>query len=151
MIQFNSRKNIEKFIQKHPIYIIKLSCNTWSSYDISIYLDMLTEFHAFAGIKNVVTRITNQFLGQAGFLNIVNKGSKRKRPKTDSNKRDALDPYIAHSTSSTQSHASDNIAEEEQKSDYLTWWDPIRQTMFYIDPNTGTRFVSLNVDGILCI
>lgn len=107
---------------------------------------MFAEFYAFTSIKTIVTKITNQFLDQAGFLKVtIDKESKRKRLKTDISKRGSIDPYIAHSASSTlsaQSHISDNIAEEKQQSNYLTWWDPNRQTMFYIDPSTGTSFLS---------
>jgi hypothetical protein len=116
---------------------------------------MFAEFYAFTSIETIVTKITNQFLDQAGFLKVtIDKESKRKRLKTYINKRGSIDPYIAHSASSTlsaQSHISDNIAEEEQQSNYLTWWDPNRQTMFYIDPSTGTRFVPLNINSILFI
>lgn len=144
--------NVGRFIQKYPIYIIKCVCDTWSSYDISLYLEMLDGFYDYQNIKAMVTRITNQFLDQAGF-NREKKDAKpkAKRLKVNKTRKEAVDPYVAHSVVSSHSHPSEIIQEEEpqpqpqqqqqQQSEYLTWWDPNKQTLFYIDPITGNRYL----------
>ncbi|KAI8638060.1 hypothetical protein BD408DRAFT_447080 [Parasitella parasitica] len=131
-----------RFIQKYPIYIIKLSCDTWSSYDINVHLDMFAEFHDFKKVKAMLTKVTNQFLDQAGFLKgTIDKEPQRKRNKIEKTGKNTIDPYVAHSVSSNQSRLSEQT-EEQRQPDYLTWWDPRRQTMFYIDPNTGNSFLT---------
>lgn len=144
--------NVGRFIQKYPIYIIKCVCDTWSSYDISLYLEMLEEFYDYQNIKAMVTRITNQFLDQAGFAREKTDAQpKSKRLKVNKTRKEAVDPYVAHSTVSSHSHASEIGQKEQpqsqpqqpqQQPEYLTWWDPNKQTLFYIDPITGNRYLT---------
>lgn len=138
---------IGRFIQKYPIYIIKCVCDTWSSYDISLYLEMLDGFYDYQNIKTMIIGATNQFLDQAGLAREkVDVDPKPKRRKVDKKTRkETVDPYVAHSVASSHSHVSEIIQEEkpqlQQQPEYLTWWDPNKQTMFYIDPITGNRYV----------
>ncbi|CEP11217.1 hypothetical protein [Parasitella parasitica] len=107
-----------------------------------MYLDMFTEFHDFIKIKALLTKVINQFLDQAGFLkDNVDKEPRKKRAKVVKTGNSAVNPYVTHSVSSNQSYMSEQT-EEQQQSDYLTWWDPYRQKMFYIDPNTGNSFLT---------
>ncbi|KAL0135569.1 hypothetical protein V8B55DRAFT_1548463 [Mucor lusitanicus] len=137
-----------RFIQKYPIYIIKCVCDTWSSYDISLYLEMLDGFYDYQNIKTMIIGATNQFLDQAGLAREkVDVDPKPKRRKVDKKTRkETVDPYVAHSVASSHSHVSEIIQEEkpqlQQQPEYLTWWDPNKQTMFYIDPITGNSFLS---------
>ncbi|GAN00873.1 mismatch repair-related protein [Mucor ambiguus] len=147
-----SRSGKGRFIQKYPIYIIKCICDTWSSYDISIYLEMLNEFYDYQNIKTMITRITNQFLGQAGLAREkFNVEPKTKRLKVDKTSKEIVDPYVAHSVVSSHSHTNAIVQQEQsqqqqqqqqQQPEYLTWWDPNKQIMFYIDPITGNSFLS---------
>ncbi|KAK4511738.1 uncharacterized protein ATC70_007282 [Mucor velutinosus] len=138
-----------RFIQKYPIYIIKCTCDTWSSYDISVYLEMLDGFYDYQNIKTMITRITKQFLDHSGFTKErVNLEPKPKRLKTGKTKKEVVDPYVAHSAASSHSHVSEIVqqvqpkTQQQQQPEYLTWWDPNKQTMFYIDPITGNSFLS---------
>ncbi|KAL7312159.1 hypothetical protein PS15m_007956 [Mucor circinelloides] len=143
-----------RFIQKYPIYIIKCWCDIWSSYDISVHLEMLNEFHDYQNIKTEITKITNQFLDQVGLAREkVDVEPKSKRAKVDktTSRKETVNPYVAHSIASSHSHVSDIVQGEQQQQqqlqqqqqpEYLTWWDPNKQTLFYIDPITGNSFLS---------
>ncbi|CAO0800988.1 unnamed protein product [Mucor circinelloides] len=136
-----------RFIQKYPIYIIKCWCDIWSSYDISVHLEMLNEFRDYQNIKTEITKITNQFLDQVGLAREkVDVEPKNKRAKVDktTSRKETVNPYVAHSTVSSHSHVSEIVQGEKQQQqpEYLTWWDPNKQTLFYIDPITGNSFLS---------
>ncbi|KAL9559961.1 hypothetical protein MBANPS3_000181 [Mucor bainieri] len=133
--------------------IAKCACDTWSSYDISICLEMLDGFHDNPDIKSMITKITSQFLDQAGLIREkTDVEPSPKRLKVGKTRKAVVDPYVAHSVASSHSHVSDITQEEQpqpqppqqqqQQPEYLTWWDPNKQTMFYIDPITGNSFLS---------
>lgn len=164
---FNNVPTVGRFIQKYPIYIIKCWCDIWSSYDISVHLEMLNEFHDYQNIKTEITKITNQFLDQVGLAREkVDVEPKSKRAKVDktTSRKETANPYVAHSIASSHSHVSDIVQGEQQQQqqlqqqqqpEYLTWWDPNKQTLFYIDPITGNRYFleinfGLRVHLILC-
>lgn len=164
---FNNVPTVGRFIQKYPIYIIKCWCDIWSSYDISVHLEMLNEFHDYQNIKTEITKITNQFLDQVGLAREkVDVEPKSKRAKVDktTSRKETVNPYVAHSIASSHSHVSDIVQGEQQQQqqlqqqqqpEYLTWWDPNKQTLFYIDPITGNRYFleinfGLRVHLILC-
>lgn len=114
---------------------------------------MLNEFHDYQSIKTEITKITNQFLDQVGLAREkVDVEPKNKRAKVDktTSRKETVNPYVAHSLVSSHSHVSEILQGEQQQQqqqlqqqqqpEYLTWWDPNKQTLFYIDSITGNRY-----------
>ncbi|KAI9355531.1 hypothetical protein BD770DRAFT_391157 [Pilaira anomala] len=150
-------------IHKHPIFVIKFICPDWNYYEINSYLETLTEHSAYDLIKKYLIQFTNKFLRLAGLLTKkgdkrdVNK-KKRSRPISIASECTSIknreSPYLRHSPSvsqmfhnnstrsniSTPSPGSTFSAEE---SDFVTWWDPNLNQIFYIDQRTGNSYLSI--------
>lgn len=124
---------------KHPIFFIKLECDKWNSYDISIHLDIFDEFPEFHYIKALLQRFTQRFLTLSG-LTIEKDETVSKKQKTTHSVAESIigsdsskNPYVRHSSSSSTMLQPTNPT--------VTWTDPETGTVYYIDPRTGHSLV----------
>jgi hypothetical protein len=126
-----------------------------------MYLEMLTEFASFHAMESMLKRFTAAFLRLSGFLSKDKEPSSSKKTKSaaSSSNISKCSPYLAHTpsvlSSSTTGYTqyiatrhSDNSAasslprpDEEEDESYITWWDPNKQKMLYIDKRTGNSYV----------
>ncbi|KAI9482923.1 MAG: hypothetical protein EXX96DRAFT_556133 [Benjaminiella poitrasii] len=173
--QLTTSKGKGRFIQKYPIYMIRFTCPSWSNYEINSYLEMLsTQFSPFLTIVSKLKEVTTQFLKLAGFTLSAgkqqHKRSKRSTVKpassistsTVNNSVFKNSPYLAHSSSALSSVAHDSDchsyskstgqqrsvinSDTQQPTDFITWWDPNRNELMYIDPRTGNSYYSSQMD-----
>ncbi|ORE05686.1 hypothetical protein BCV72DRAFT_229375 [Rhizopus microsporus var. microsporus] len=125
---------------KHPIFFIKLECDKWNSYDISIHLDIFDEFSEFHYIKTLLQRFTRQFLTLSGLTTEKDETVSKKRKTAHSVTESIIsgdsskNPYVRYSSSSSTMLQPTNPT--------VTWADPETGTVYYIDPRTGHSFLA---------
>lgn len=134
---------LDRFIKKYPIYLIKLSCNEWSSYELYMYLELLSQFSSYEVVVSLLKKYVQKLLKIAGFtLTEQHKGKKRVQPETSVSSHQN-DSYLRHSPAipaSVISHKTTSTT-SGYASKYLSWWNADTETMLYIDPKTGNSYV----------
>lgn len=157
--------------------MIRFICPNWSNYEINLYLDMLTEFSSFHTMESMLEKFTVAFLRLSGFLSqadSIGNSKKRTRSVTSSSnisKNTLNSPYLAHTPSVSSLSTAENTQyiatrhnnsaassllrpNQDNEPSYITWWDPNKQKMLYIDKRTGNSYVIfflnilLNVNNI---
>ncbi|OBZ90177.1 DNA mismatch repair protein MutL [Choanephora cucurbitarum] len=147
----SAKKGKTRLLQKFPIFFIKFTCPKWSSFEIFMYLEMLSEFSSYSCIESLLKQLVTQFLQHAGLRtsrdNTPRHSAEKHKKKKSSNTSSV---YLAHTpsiTSSASSMVSSRPLQQEMTSrketNFVTWWDSDAQKLVYLDSGTGNTFSTL--------
>ncbi|CAO3650199.1 unnamed protein product [Mucor hiemalis] len=136
-------------LQKYPIFLIKFECSDWSSYEVSMYLDILAEFSSFDQILYILKIFTLKFLRLFKLPSTATDSFTESKPKEKKRRYHLVEsPYLTHSSGvSNSTFESDNTFVSSgdvkvESSKYVTWCDPKSNRTFIIDRNTGNSHLS---------
>ncbi|KAI8373269.1 hypothetical protein BD560DRAFT_446317 [Blakeslea trispora] len=160
-IPAKKKKSKTRLLQKYPIYVIKLTCPKWSSFEIYMYLEMLNDFPSYSLIETLLSQLISRFLQVTGLMTPqkdIPENSEEKHQKKKKKPNTASSIYLAHTPSVTNSASNitcsypalSDVAPRNGDS-FVTWWDSDLQKLVYFDSETGNTYNNLpNSHGEVC-